>query len=65
MICAGFQLLVGLPFLFNYPVNYIIGAFNLGRVFLYKWTVNFRYLPTSLVSDLGGSGLFLPPGSDP
>ncbi|XP_023322007.1 lethal(2)neighbour of tid protein [Eurytemora carolleeae] len=44
-VCAGFQVLVGLPFLLHHPLNYIIGAFNLGRVFMYKWTVNFRFLP--------------------
>jgi len=47
-ICAGFQLVVGLPFLLNYPKEYIIGAFNLGRVFMYKWTVNYRFLPEEL-----------------
>jgi len=44
-ICAGLQLILAAPFLINFPLEYIIGAFNLGRVFLYEWTVNFRFLP--------------------
>ena len=47
-ICAGIQLLLGAPFLLSFPVQYIIGAFNLGRVFLYEWTVNFRFLPEEI-----------------
>jgi len=44
-ICAGVQLLLALPFLATFPLNYILGAFNLGRVFLFQWTVNWRFLP--------------------
>lgn len=40
-----FQLLLGLPFLLENPVSYITMAFNLGRQFLFKWTVNWRFLP--------------------
>ena len=47
-ICAGIQLLLGAPFLWHAPAQYIIGAFNLGRVFLYEWTVNFRFLPEEI-----------------
>ena len=47
-ICAGVQLLLGAPFLLTFPLQYIIGAFNLGRVFLYEWTVNFRFLPEEM-----------------
>ena len=47
-ICAGVQLVLGLPFLASHPKEYIIGAFNLGRVFLYEWTVNFRFLPEDI-----------------
>jgi len=48
MICGGFQVLVALPFLSSYPLQYLIGAFNLGRVFIFKWTVNFRFLPEDI-----------------
>ncbi|KAI0273566.1 mannosyltransferase [Gloeopeniophorella convolvens] len=32
------------PFLLEHPLPYIKNAFDLGRVFLYKWTVNWRFL---------------------
>lgn len=44
-ICAGIQLLLGAPFLLTYPIEYIKGSFDLGRVFEHKWTVNYRFLP--------------------
>lgn len=44
-ICAGVQLLLGAPFLLTYPIEYIKGSFDLGRVFEHKWTVNYRFLP--------------------
>ncbi|KYN02252.1 PREDICTED: lethal(2)neighbour of Tid protein [Cyphomyrmex costatus] len=44
-ICALIQLILGLPFLLENPITYIKGAFNLGRVFEFKWTVNWRFLP--------------------
>ncbi|CAM9484450.1 unnamed protein product, partial [Heterosigma akashiwo] len=43
-ICAGIQVLLGLPFLLTYPVAYLHRSFELGRVFMYKWTVNFKFL---------------------
>ncbi|KHJ87369.1 ALG3 protein [Oesophagostomum dentatum] len=44
-ICAVVQVYVGLPFLMYDPVSYIRRSFDLGRVFLFKWTVNWRFLP--------------------
>jgi len=44
-ICAGLQLLLGLPFLTTFPYEYLKGSFDLGRVFMFKWTVNFKFLP--------------------
>lgn len=44
-ICAGVQLILGAPFLFTYPVQYIKGSFDFGRIFEHKWTVNYRFLP--------------------
>ena len=41
-ICASVQLVLALPFLTTYPVEYLKGAFDLGRVFMFKWTVNFK-----------------------
>ena len=39
-ICASIQIILAIPFLMENPVNYLKGAFDLGRVFLHKWTVN-------------------------
>merc|ERR1712156_1198658 len=47
-ICAGVQVVLALPFLASHPLNYVIGAFNLGRVFLFQWTVNWRFLPEEI-----------------
>ncbi|KAK0181495.1 hypothetical protein PV327_003774 [Microctonus hyperodae] len=41
-ICGVIQLILGLPFLLSNPYAYIGGAFNFGRIFDYKWTVNWR-----------------------
>ncbi|CAO1428297.1 unnamed protein product [Diamesa tonsa] len=43
-ICALVQLILGGPFLLTYPVEYLKGSFDLGRVFDHKWTVNYRFL---------------------
>ncbi|KAF7396752.1 hypothetical protein V1477_010098 [Vespula maculifrons] len=43
-ICAVIQAILGLPFLIENPISYIKGAFNLGRIFEFKWTVNWRFL---------------------
>ncbi|KAK3701359.1 hypothetical protein QZH41_008733 [Actinostola sp. cb2023] len=44
-ICAVIQVLLGLPFLLNNPVAYLVMSFNLGRQFIFEWTVNWRFLP--------------------
>ena len=38
------KLVLGAPFLLSNPIAYLKGAFNLGRVFLFEWTVNWRFL---------------------
>jgi len=38
------QVLLGYPFLLEHPLPYVKGAFDFGRIFLYKWTVNWRFL---------------------
>uniref|UniRef100_A0A672FC12 Dol-P-Man:Man(5)GlcNAc(2)-PP-Dol alpha-1,3-mannosyltransferase n=1 Tax=Salarias fasciatus TaxID=181472 RepID=A0A672FC12_SALFA len=45
LLCAGIQLLLGLPFLLDNPIGYVSRAFDLGRQFMFKWTVNWRFLP--------------------
>ena len=44
-VCAFVQVLLALPFLMENPLAYIKGSFDLGRVFLFKWTVNWRFMP--------------------
>jgi alpha-1,3-mannosyltransferase len=34
-----------MPFLALHPVSYLSKAFELGRVFEFKWTVNWAFLP--------------------
>ncbi|XP_037902876.1 lethal(2)neighbour of tid protein 2 [Hermetia illucens] len=48
VICGLIQLWVGAPFLLTYPLEYIKGSFDLGRVFEHKWTVNYRFLDRAL-----------------
>lgn len=43
-VCAVVQLLAGAPFLLTHPHSYVTKAFELSRVFTYKWTVNWRFL---------------------
>lgn len=38
-------LLPSLPFIMSHPKAYFVNSFNLGRQFLYKWTVNWRFVP--------------------
>ncbi|PIL24135.1 hypothetical protein GSI_13887 [Ganoderma sinense ZZ0214-1] len=42
------QGIVGLPFLLEYPRSYLKFSYELGRVFLFKWTVNWRFLGEDL-----------------
>ena len=41
---ASVQGLLAYPFLVEHWLPYVQYAFNFGRVFLYKWTVNWRFL---------------------
>ncbi|KAL2345405.1 hypothetical protein Fmac_006690 [Flemingia macrophylla] len=47
------QILLGLPFLVSYPVAYISRAFNLGRVFIHFWSVNFKFIPEPIFVSKG------------
>jgi len=47
-ICASIQLFLGWPFLTTYPISYIKKAFEFDRVFFYKWTVNWKFLPEEI-----------------
>ena len=47
-ICAQVQMILGYPFLVTYPIQYLSRSFELGRVFMFKWTVNFKFLPEDI-----------------
>ncbi|KAL7533030.1 hypothetical protein ACHAXR_006297 [Thalassiosira sp. AJA248-18] len=47
-ICALVQLALGWPFLSTHPISYIKKAFEFDRVFFFKWTVNWKFLPEEL-----------------
>ena len=47
-ICAITQVILGWPFLTTYPVSYIKKAFEFDRVFFFKWTVNWKFLPEEI-----------------
>lgn len=38
------QLLLGSPFISQYPMQYFSRSFEFSREFLYKWTVNWRFI---------------------
>lgn len=38
------QLFLGAPFLLHHPVAYVARSFEIGRVFKFEWTVNFKFL---------------------
>lgn len=48
-ICAITQLVLGAPFLLRYPESYLRKAFELDRVFFYKWTVNWKVRTTTII----------------
>jgi len=50
-ICAIVQVVLGAPFLAAHPVSYLARAFELTRVFFFKWTVNWRFLGEELFLD--------------
>ena len=58
--CAAVQVGLGAPFLMRFPVEYVAGAFNLGRQFEQRWSVNFVFLPENVfLSKALAAGLLL------
>lgn len=43
-ICAIVQVILALPFLATYPISYFRRAFNFGKQFEFKWSVNMQFL---------------------
>jgi hypothetical protein len=73
--CGIIQLAVGWPFLTTHPVAYVTKAFELGRVFMFKWTVNWKFLDpevggplargfSAIVGGFLGTGRFMAQGCD-
>ncbi|KAL4956067.1 glycosyltransferase [Aspergillus filifer] len=44
-LALGIQVLLAIPFLQENPSGYFERAFEFGRQFMYKWTVNWRFVP--------------------
>lgn len=54
------QAAIGFPFLSQYPRPYVKSAFEFTRVFLYKWTVNWRFVSEeTFLSSAWARGLLL------
>lgn len=47
-VCGVLQFSLALPFLMVNAWSYISRSFDLGRVFLYEWTVNWKFLPEEI-----------------
>jgi alpha-1,3-mannosyltransferase len=47
-LCAMVQLFLAWPFLVTYPAQYLTKAFELSRVFTFKWTVNYKFLDEAI-----------------
>ncbi|KAF8522184.1 mannosyltransferase [Hysterangium stoloniferum] len=47
-VIAVSQGLIALPFISTYPRSYFASAFEFSRIFLYKWTVNWRFIPEDI-----------------
>ena len=58
LVCAAIQLALGYPFLKHNWWGYVNRAFDLSRVFAFKWTVNWRFLDEATFVS-GGFALLL------
>lgn len=47
-LCAAIQLALGAPFLATSARAYVGGAFDLGRAFFFRWSVNLAFLPPAI-----------------
>lgn len=58
-IMVQVQILLGGPFLLSNAAAYLNRAFEFSRVFMYKWTVNWRFVPEEVFLSKGFSMLLL------
>ncbi|KAL4942549.1 hypothetical protein BDV06DRAFT_191872 [Aspergillus oleicola] len=47
-LAVGVQVLLAIPFIQENPSGYFERAFEFGRQFMYKWTVNWRFVPEEI-----------------
>lgn len=59
VIVGGVQGILGLPFILRDPQAYISNAFDFSRMFLFKWTVNWRFLGEKVFSHPATSKVLL------
>ncbi|KAJ3213117.1 dolichyl-P-Man:Man(5)GlcNAc(2)-PP-dolichol alpha-1,3-mannosyltransferase [Dinochytrium kinnereticum] len=45
IVAVAIQAGLGLPFLLNSPWSYLSRAFEFSRIFMFQWTVNWRFVP--------------------
>lgn len=53
---VALQIFLGIPFLLRFPGSYLGRAFELGRVFTHKWSVNFAFLSEEAFVSKGLAG---------
>jgi len=58
LLLRTLQVVVAIPFLLENPVGYLMKSFELGRQFIFYWSVNWQFLPEGLFLD-GRFGLLL------
>jgi ALG3 protein len=51
VVILSVQALLAYPFLHEHPLPYLKNAYDFGRIFLYKWTVNWRFLSENTFLD--------------
>jgi len=48
LIHSLLKVVIGLPFMMENFVGYLSHAFNIGRVFIYYWSVNWKFIPEEI-----------------
>lgn len=58
LICAYVQVVVAIPFMMENPYGYLKMSFDLGRKFIFYWSVNWKFVPEHIfLSDEWGLAL--------
>jgi alpha-1,3-mannosyltransferase len=59
LLAIFIQIVFALPFLMEYPKSYFARAFEFSRVFIYKWTVNWKFLDEKIFISREFAGILL------